>query len=776
MTKLWIVFALVAMVGCGDSGGPPPADEPDSDGAADAAEEVDEGGVYVAPDAPDVQDVTPDEGPEPDLPERMCEPTAGGALPPDLVTLQWDDDNGVATVADQDWAIAETPLATAVLHEQVRFDLEHPARIHGFSVQYGRVPEGDVPLTAGLYADFGHNGFDMWHFDPVWQGDLCAQDVEPGQWVTFALPEPVEVAHPGLIYVGHKREGAQAPAWLFDTSLPGEECENLSDCCGVFTNCHSSWNLPELVNFTVNGQANYSFPGLSLSVGYDYMVRLHLEYTDDVTPEEKVFQPVEGLALGSRMSFADYDGDGDDDLLTGLKLLRNDGAGNFEDVTEQSGIAALGIGGSGGVFGDYDNDGCMDLYVFVESGTQSDSLLRNRCDGTFENATETSGISDLQEYNGCSAEWTHTPSPAATWWDYDADGLLDLYVGGFICWDAGTYFTDKVWHNEGDGVFSEATGTMGFRDYSARRLATRGTSAIDFDLDGDVDMLASTYRLHPNLFYRNNNNVSVSDAGEIHGLEGSPSQNGGATYFGHTIGVAWGDLNNDGRFDLIESNLAHPRFFDFSDKTRVLLYQLGGRYTDIQGDWSSPRSDTGLRYQETHSVPVLGDFDQDGNLDLAISAVYDGRPTDFYWGNGDGTFRLDSYHSGIEVPNGWGMAVSDIDGDGDLDLAAKGVLYVNTLAEKGNWLQIVVDGNAGSNRAAFGASVRLQAGWRSFIRHVGAGTGQGNQNSRVVHVGLGDAAEVDRIEVRFPGGEWMTFEGPIAAGRRVTVRQDGTME
>lgn len=775
--RLATLVLMGLLAGCGDDGNNDTPTTPEADAQDDAQDDAPDTGDTGS----DTADTAPEEDveidtPEPDVPERLCEPSAAGVLPDDLVTITYDDDQGQATVADQDWVIAEAPLATSVLHEQVRFDLEHPARIHGFSVQYGRVPDADVALRAGLYPDFGHNGFDMWHFDPVWEGSLCAADVEPGEWVTFVLDEPVEVSHPGPLYVGHKRSDG-GPAWLFDTSLPGEECESLSDCCNVFTNCHSSWNLPELVNFTINGQANYSYPGLSLSVGYDYLVRLHVEYTDDVTPEEKIFQPVADVPLGSRTSFADYDGDGDDDILTnGPKLWQNDGTGTFTDVTVASGIAALEVRGGGGVWGDFDNDGCLDLYLFVESGTHRDSLLRSRCDGTFEDVTESSGVSDLQDYNGCAAEWTHTPSPAAAWFDFDADGLLDLYVGGFICWDAGTYFTDKVWHNQGDGVFTEATGMFGFRDYSARRLATRGASPIDFDLDGDVDLLASNYRLHPNLFYRNNDNVSMSDAGETHNLDGSPTVYGGATYFGHTIGVAWGDLNNDGRFDLIESNLAHPRFFDFSDKTRVLLYQLGGQYVDVQGDWLTPESDSGLRYQETHSVPVLGDFNQDGNLDLAISAVYDGRPTDFYWGRGDGTFELDAYRAGIDVTNGWGMAVSDIDGDGDLDLAAKGVLYRNTLADKGAWLQVVVDGNDGANRAALGTTVRVHANGQAYIRHVGGGSGQGNQNSQTLHFGLGEASVVDRIEARFPGGDWIAYEGPFDTGRRMTVRQDGSSE
>ena len=750
------------------------ADGQDAAGPSDAGP-ADAGAVDVG---------QPDSGPPP----VVCG-SAKGTLPGNLVELTWDDGgkSGQSSVAEHpEWAIGDDKLqiSGAKMWEAVRFDLPHPAKIHGIRIRYQNLPDDPkAAVQVGVFPDFGYNGFDFWQFDPLWQGSLCAGDMKAKKDETFALDKPVSIDHPGLVYIAQLRQNEKSPSWAFDYSPGGPiGCADPNKCCDQFANCHSAWNFPDLHLPVFGGQTSWAWAGLSMSRPYDYMVTLLVEYTEEVKPEETFFQLVEGAPnTTNRQSWGDYDGDGWDDVfVNGVKLYRNV-TGTLVDVSKESGLKAMGITGSGGTWGDFDNDGCLDLFVFTESYTATDYLLRNNCDGTFSNVTKKAMINDQQSYNTCTdkAKHIHAPTPGAAWIDIDADGLLDLYLSNFICWDKGSHYIDQVWHNTGGGVFESWTGKQGFygfKNHPKYTYAGRGANPIDYDRDGDVDLLVNNYRLHPNLFYRNDGNGKVSEAGLDTGLAGSPFKTGGAQdYFGHSIGTAWGDLDNDGDFDVVIANLAHPRFFDFSDKTEVRLNDGKGKMIDTQGDWTKPQGDAGLRYQETHSVPLLGDFDQDGILDLAISCIYVGRPTDFYWGQGDGTFKLDAYHAGLTVTNGWGMASVDLDHDGDLDLSYSGKVFRNELAaaKKGHWLQVRAIGGGKVNRAAIGATIEVKAGAKAWIRHVDGGGGQGCQNSQSVHFGLGTVDQIDGIEITWPGGTKTAYKGPFAADQRLWLAHDG---
>ncbi len=684
--------------------------------------------------------------------------SAGATLPAGLTELSYDD--GVAyadirqssaqiTVDGQTHLLAEVPL-----YEAVRFTLEHPAKIHGFRVRWSNVDPSaahDVQIEAGLYPDFGYNGFDFWKKDPLWTGTRCAGDVTSGEWTHYALPAPITIDHPGLVYVAHLAATATAPVFAYG--------ESAAESCEPFAACSSAFNLPEALGY---------YDGVSFPFQRNFLVRLLVEYTEEVAPEAKIFQEVAGPS-GAHVSWGDYNHDGWEDVLVGGKLYRND-QGAFVDVTASSGVGAAQVSATGGVFGDFDNDGCLDLFLFSESATSPDALLRSNCDGTFSDVTAASTINDLQNYEDCGdTANVHTPTAAAAWVDLDQDGLLDLYLANFICWGKETFYLDQVFRNQGGGVFEEWTGSHGF---GTVKLASRGVAPADIDGDGDVDLFVNNYRLQRNQLYVNQGDGTFLEQAAQRGAAGVLSLFG---YFGHTIGAAWGDLDNDGDLDLVAANLAHPRFFDFSDKTQILLNDGSGVFTDKAGAWETPFGGAGLRFQETHSVPVLADFDQDGVLDLAITAVYDGRPTDFYWGNGDGTFRLDAYRAGITTTNGWGAASADFDNGGDPDLFASS-LFRNTLApgDKGKFLQVRVIGNAGSNRSGIGSRVVVHAAGKQWLRQVSGGNGKGGQDSLTLHFGLGATSSVDKISIHFPGGKQVEIQGPLPVDQRLWIFEDGT--
>ena len=233
---------------------------------------------------------------------------AWGVVPATWTQLSHDDGQSNADLTSQSWSIGDIALSSANLVEATRFDIDRPARIVGVSVQYGALPEaGRWPLTLGLHQDFGHNGFDFWPLDALWEGSRCRVDIEAGQWVDYVLPEPVTLTQPEPIYVVHRRDSDESGALLFDGTDSGD-CDE-SGCCKTFDACHSALNLPTLTNH----QNTPFWNGLSFAFQYDYMVRLYVEYLD--TDTTKLFETAQDYSSSKRMAWGDADGDGDQDLL-----------------------------------------------------------------------------------------------------------------------------------------------------------------------------------------------------------------------------------------------------------------------------------------------------------------------------------------------------------------------------------------------------------------------------------------------------------------------------
>jgi hypothetical protein len=637
--------------------------------------------------------------------------------------------------------------------EAVRMVPEHPAELVSLRMFF---VAGGCTAHIAVWPDNGGNAPDDTR--TLWETDLAI----PGRgWLTIDVPAGAVTLDPPVnFYVGHV--------------LQDPFCQLAWDSTGS-AESHSSARL---------GGAWYTIVDAG-GLGIDALARATVNYFDVRTEFDFVdVTATAGTPNGmGRMAWGDYDGDGDDDLLVdGGRLYRNDGDGAFTDVTAGAGIGDRGT--NGGVWADYDNDGHLDFYATVysmlpdctdasdcvwctiisnpdgsytcgethtdhtcvdgicmpPSGTRShDILWHNEGDGTFTDVSEAAG-----------RPYDFFPSEAAAWGDYDNDGFVDLYVANYekpVEWangvlGAGTQ--DKLWHNNGDGTFTEATAAANLPTIAP--MCGRGVAWNDYDRDGDLDLYVSNYRLDPNRFFRNNGDGTFTEIGGTNGTRGI----GTTDNFGHTIGSTWGDVENDGDWDLFAANLAHPRFIDFSDKS--MLYINGGT-PDF--NFTDAREAAGITYSETHSNPAWGDYDNDGFIDLFLTDIYVGYRSFLYRNEGDVTFRDVTYPSGLVVDNGWGCAWADYDGDGKLDLAAR-QLWHNRKADTGHWLELRLRGTD-SNAAAIGAQVEVTAGGHTMLRQVEGGSGTGVQNSLTLHFGLGDAVTADSVAIHWPSALVETY-------------------
>jgi hypothetical protein len=189
--------------------------------------------------------------------------------------------------------------------------------------------------------------------------------------------------------------------------------------------------------------------------------------------------------------------------------------------------------------------------------------------------------------------------------------------------------------------------------------------------------------------------------------------------------------------------------------------------------WTNVADKNGIIYQETHSNPSLLDFENDGDLDLTITEVYDGRPTDVYLNDGTAHFTGLREQAGFLTENGWGSAVSDYDNDGDQDLMVS-ALYRNEHAT-GHWLELRLVGDVHSNRAAIGAIAWVKAGGKTRMSFVSGGNGVSNQDSQTLHFGLGTDTSIEEVKVWYPGGDTVTYQG-ITADKAWRLTESGTVK
>jgi len=452
------------------------------------------------------------------------------------------------------------------------------------------------------------------------------------------------------------------------------------------------------------------------------------------------------------------------------RLFRQTKDGTFEDVTEKAGLQGIGYG-MGVAVGDYDNDGFEDLYVTAYGGNR---LYHNNGDGTFTDVTEKSG-------SGGSG-W----STSAAWVDLDNDGLLDLVVLRYVQWnfddvwcgehragyraychpDLFQAVTPLVYHNDGNGHFTEVSAKMGLA-VPGKGL---GIAIADFDRDGKIDLAIANDSMVEFLFH-NKGGGSFEESGLMAGIA---VDGDGRTYAG--MGIDFQDYNNDGLPDLAISNLANQKY---------ALYKNNGDGTFTYDSYVSGVAGMTL----LHSGWGLHflDYDNDGLKDLLVAQGHDldtveltspqihyKEPMLLARNSGKGFVDV-SEISGDVFRQAWvsrGMAVGDLNNDGRIDAVvttnggAAHILY-NETATSNHWLTLNLVGHK-SNRDAIGAEVKVTTSKGDQLVTVSTAGGYLSSNDKRAHFGLGSDTVARTIEIRWPSGIIQKLQN-IRADQIVTV-------
>lgn len=511
---------------------------------------------------------------------------------------------------------------------------------------------------------------------------------------------------------------------------------------------------------------------------------------------------------GSGVGLIDYDNDGwldiylvngsTYDALSGKRtpphaaLFHNNHDGTFTDIAEKAGVTN-DRWGFGVAVGDYDNDGWSDIFV---ANFGRNRLYRNNHDGTFSDAAESAGVT--------LGNW----SKGATWGDYDGDGRLDLYVSGYVHYDLssqpssedGSASTancqmrgvpvmcgprglpgepDHLFHNDGDGKFTDVTVKAGVAD----RDAFYGFTSIFVDVnnDGKLDLLVANDS-ERNFLYINKGDGTFDDQSLISGFA--------YNFDGREIasmGLAVGDYLNNGLVDVLDT--------DFSDDYKALYRNDGGgNFTDVAREVGIVRV----------AVPFVGwgdgliDYDNDGWKDIMMinghvypqvdehdwGTTYAERPLLFH-NNHRGKFDYvpPVIGSGLAVVvPGRGAAFGDLFNNGRIDVVinpvdSSPVLLKNVAPDTHHWVELKLVGGPKSPRDAVGATVYLAANGIRQREDVMSGGSYISSNDQRPHFGLGDAVDAGTAEIHWPSGRIERVKLPavdhiftITEGKGITAR------
>lgn len=538
-----------------------------------------------------------------------------------------------------------------------------------------------------------------------------------------------------------------------------------------------------------------SFPSLSTHAAANAQVASSPIQFVDITSSAGINWSLHTLAPGEKYlietmggggGFIDYNGDGLLDIYLvcysqtpqadgrgKLKdvLYRNNGDGTFTDVTEKAGISnsMLGMGLS---VGDYDNDGWSDMYV---TGYGASKLFRNNGNGTFTDVTGKAKVAN--------SRW----GTSAAFFDYDNDGYLDLYVCNYLKFDESeklpcTFFDGKpycyiarmkgsasiLFHNNRNGTFTDASEKAGI-SMPGKGL---GVIALDYDNDGRMDIFHANDTA-PNFLFRNNGDGTFAEVALEAGVAFDPN--------GHArggMGVDAEDIDGDGFLEIFVANFsAETNAFFQNDKDGLFTettFKMG------LGEISIPMSGFGSRFFDYNNDGLVDLFVLNGHPFEPINKIfaettYAERP--FLFENIGKSFRDVAAEHGAplrKLYSGRGLAVGDIDNDGDPDLllinvGQPPVLLRNDGGNRNNWLGLKLVG-AKSNRDAIGAKVTLATGGVRRTKQLLGGTSYCSASDARLLFGLGSSGKVDEIEIKWPSGK-LTILKKVSTNQYQTVKE-----
>ncbi len=500
--------------------------------------------------------------------------------------------------------------------------------------------------------------------------------------------------------------------------------------------------------------------------------------------------------MGSGAGFADIDNDGDIDLYivnipgpftqegetnkgNANALYRNNGDGTFTDITRAAGVGHQGYG-MGCVFADVDGDADLDLYL---TNYGENVLYRNNGNATFTDVTEVAGVvCDL---------W----STGAAFADIDGDTDLDLYVCNYVTYDLEALEQMKeeslqsgkpvpsalnphvfepqdnvFYRNNGDGTFTDVTDETGIAAVGGRSM-----QAIFSDLDNDNDLdLYVANDTTTNHVYRNDGGGNFTDV----------SAESWAADFRGSMGLTAGDYDADGDTDLFMSH-----WVDEENALYRNLFVEDGNAKQIR---FVDESYTALLAEE--SIKLIGwgtalfDFDNDADLDIFVTngstfqelrrpEVLIPQTDMLFRNNGDETFTDVSHEAGIAtLPRrvGRGATFGDYDNDGDVDIFvvnnhAPPTLLRNEGGNRNNWLQVKLVG-ASTNRDAIGAKIQVKTADRTQIKEIYAGDSYMSFNSLIAEFGVGNATQIETLQVTWQNGETQKLHN-VPANQRIRITQ-----